>query len=208
MTRLLTDVDVANLLHASDLSYRGRTPTFHVEYPTTIEQVNTRFNLFTDDDQKLFSNSIVFYPINTGSNHWVLLITDTRPEVSITTYIDPLGNKCPSTLRNNINTRFTHTQNIDSTGKIQYEGFECGVWVCWLFNIYLDALHHNAFFTPSVRLIDWLQPGSVFVDAADHEDDIKNRNRGFISSMRSAYFASLSELIERGVQLYENVVHN
>jgi hypothetical protein len=76
-SRLLNYINFAILL---PISNRGRPLWISRRTPTAIEQVNARLHEFTDNAPTLFGSNIVYYPINTGPNHWVSFIADTRPK--------------------------------------------------------------------------------------------------------------------------------
>ena len=79
----------------------------------------------------LISECVMFVPLNLGRSHWTLLALDSRPRSRCVVFWDPLGHRCPDEIRYNLTNFFIGFTWTDIQSRIQHDGFQCGVWVCW-----------------------------------------------------------------------------
>jgi hypothetical protein len=79
----------------------------------------------------LISECVMFVPLNLGRRHWTLLALDSRPNFRCAVFWDPLGYRCPDEIRYKLTNFFIGFTWTDVQSRIQHDGFQCGVWVCW-----------------------------------------------------------------------------
>ena len=73
----------------------------------------------------------MFVPLNLGRSHWTLLALDSRPRSRCAVFWDPLGYRCPKDIWSKLTKFFIGFILADLQSRVQYDGFQCGVWVCW-----------------------------------------------------------------------------
>ena len=73
----------------------------------------------------------MFVPLNLGRNHWTLLALDSRLRSRCTVFWDPLGYRCPKEIWSKLTKFFIGFTLADLQSRVQYDGFQCGVWACW-----------------------------------------------------------------------------
>ena len=100
---------------------------------------------------------MVFTAMNVGNNHWTILayMMDLRGGKSVC-FFDPLGNPTPRSLTDLFG---ADTRRFKCFGRVQFDGFQCGVWICWWSAALLDWL------TAGRKLHDFTLEGLVFSDA-------------------------------------------
>ena len=123
---------------------------------------------------------MVFTAMNVGNNHWTILayMMDLR-EKSVC-FFDPLGNPTPRSL---IDLFGADTRRFKSFGRVQFNGYQCGVWICWWSAALLDWL------TTGQKLHDFTLEGLVFsnttvVQQIRHNCDVKKARRNFDDLLR------------------------
>ena len=73
----------------------------------------------------------MFVPLNLGRSHCTLLALDSRLRSRFAVFWDPLGYRCPKEIWSKL-TKFSIGFTLaDLQSRVQYDGFQCGVWVCW-----------------------------------------------------------------------------
>jgi len=108
-------------------------------YPIPADLIPIKFDrvrdIFISDklpwSRLLISESVMFVPLNLGRSHWTLLALDSRPSSRCVVFWDPLGYRCPNELRYKLTNFFIGFTWTDVQSRIQHDGFQCGVWVCW-----------------------------------------------------------------------------
>ncbi len=73
----------------------------------------------------------MFVPLNLGSSHWTLLALDSKLRSRCAVFWDPLVYRCPKEIWSGLTKFFTGFILADLQSRVQYDGFQCGVWVCW-----------------------------------------------------------------------------
>ena len=73
----------------------------------------------------------MFVPLNLGRSHWTLLALDSRLRSRCAVFWDPLGYRCPKEIWSKQTKFFIGFTLADLQSRVQHDGFQCGVWVCW-----------------------------------------------------------------------------
>ncbi len=71
----------------------------------------------------------MFVPLNLGRSHWTLLALYSRLRFRCAVFWDPLG--YPKEIWSKLTKFFIGFTLTDLQSRVQYDGFQCGVWVCW-----------------------------------------------------------------------------
>ena len=191
-TDWLTDIQVANiqglLWESQKAGTWDRNPGLSVyfQYPSTLALVIGDLSKHTGNYLRVTAdNSVLFTIINRGGNHWVLLVLD-----NITTkralYFDSLGQDIPETLCTALSTQFADFIQMNLCPQIQFEGFQCGVWACWLISTLLDRLLKGKVL--HTLLFDEL----IAVDGCSNQDS-QDSNCAFITELRESFTVLLEE---------------
>ena len=89
--------------------------------------------------------------MNVGSNHWTILAWLKDPQGNLVWYFDSLGNP----IHEDFKTLFIGGANehgIQHFGRVQFDGYQCGFWICWWV----------------ATLLDWLSSGQFLNFSLDH----------------------------------------
>jgi hypothetical protein len=163
---LLTDVQVANIMF--ELWKPHRSKPYTLKYPVTLQLASKL---------SFRERNVIFIPINTGA-HWILVTFD-YPRMELLLF-DSCGSKPPylkkliSSLRNvppNVTADFVHQ-------RLQFDGFQCGIWISWAFNSIVTHLNTN----DSILSFD----PSLYTDDSPKHDV-------WIAAMRDSYTTRLEE---------------
>ena len=141
----LRDEDIANICHEIYKDFIRQPWTgfqnldWFCHYPIPADLIPIKFDrvrdIFISDklpwSRLLISESVMFVPLNLGRSHWTLLALDSRPSSRCVVFWDPLGYRCPNELRYKLTNFFIGFTWTDVQSRIQHDGFQCGVWVCW-----------------------------------------------------------------------------
>ena len=129
---------------------------------------------------------VTFIILNVGGCHWVLLIIDNR--ISRVYFFDPLGHSCPASISRILIQFFPTLLFIDLCTRLQFESFQCGVWVCWICETILDHLKYQ-----------------ITIDEIPWKELICTRKHGlvlshnlFIANTRERYSDVLIRAFQRG----------
>ena len=116
----------------------------YLHYPVhhiTLFNGNLRIPLF---DRVVVDSSILVIPVNNGPNlhgHWVLFIVDaTRNSLKVWKF-DPFGQRGRKPLDRLFQQRYPHSELIILNLRVQYDGFQCGVWCVAFLRKFLGFLN-------------------------------------------------------------------
>ena len=116
------------------------------------------------------SKGLVVLPINMEGNHWTLLafLNPLNSEPTTVLYFDSLGNAMHPHLR--VFLEPLGLQFISHFGRVQYDGFQCGVWICWMVEQILSWLISGRalsdFSIASLVKCDSTAPGDLHFNAS------------------------------------------
>jgi len=141
----LRDEDITNICHEIYKDFIRQPWTgfqnldWFCHYPIPADLIPIKFDrvrdIFISDklpwSRLLISECVMFVPLNLGRSHWTLLALDSRPSSRCVVFWDPLGYRCPNELRYKLTNFFIGFTWTDVQSRIQHDGFQCGVWVCW-----------------------------------------------------------------------------
>ena len=88
----------------------------------------------------LISECFMFVPLNLGRRHWILIALDSRHRSRCAVFWDPLGYRCHDEIRYKLTNFFVGFTWTDVQSRIQHDGFQCGVWVCWAVETFTSLL--------------------------------------------------------------------
>ena len=140
-SELLTDVQIANVCYEVEKQFLLLNPDFRFEffYPRSAQLLRSNCRDRTAELVRAVTNpGITFIILNVGNCHWVLLIIDSR--VDQWYYFDPLGVSCPPSIVSSIHSVCPSFSFTDVGVRMQFESFQCGVWVSWFCETILDNL--------------------------------------------------------------------
>ena len=130
----LNDIMLANVLTLLRTQYPNALCKFL--YPMPISAMK---QIFTSKNSRVL-NEVDYgkiIPLNTG-HHWVTIIFDS-PKKTIH-YVDSLGAKIRPDVRNIITNRFQEWIIDDFRQRLQTDGYQCGIWVFVIAQLYLSHL--------------------------------------------------------------------
>ena len=140
----LRDEDIANICHEIYKDFIGQPWTgfrdldWFCHYPIPADLIPIKFDRVRDIicdhlswSRLLTSEHVMFVPINLSRNHWTLLALDSRLRSRCAVFWDPLGHCCPPEIWSKLTKFFIGFTLDDLQSRIQHDGFQCGVWVCW-----------------------------------------------------------------------------
>ena len=140
----LRDEDIANICHEIYKDFIGQPWTgfrnldWFCHYPIPADLIPIKFDRVRDIicdhlswSRLLTSEHVMFVPINLSRNHWTLLALDSRLPSRCAVFWDPLGHCCPPEIWSKLTKFFIGFTLDDLQSRIQHDGFQCGVWVCW-----------------------------------------------------------------------------
>jgi hypothetical protein len=174
-TECLTDIIICNIC-AEIFSYVAPPVNSILMYPSTMSIWISNFEMNSRPIHTILSSQkITILTINTGAFHWVLLVIDNRPQEQCVVYWDPLGTPCPHSLYDAVNSRLPNHHFTDLNIRTQYEGFQCGVWTCWM--------------TEQILYLHDRSLSQLTYDVYTNTDDIQEQryNCAFIASVRDKY---------------------
>ena len=137
---------------------------------------------------------VVFTIINSGGNHWVLLVIDSTSKHAL--YFDSLGGDMPESLYTALSARYADFVQRNLCPRIQFDGFQCGIWACWLVSILLDRLLQGE--TLHTLLLETLIP----VDGCSNQDS-QDANCAFIAELRETFTVLLEDAKRNNILPWE-----
>jgi len=140
-----------DLLNKGYFTYklRDNKNSAYVGYDTTIEDVNLLAGQLRHKRQSVdqvwedspFENAAAFMnhdgSLNTGS-HWVTLFF--HGQSKIIHYLDSFGSPMKHDLITTIRHKFVHWQVVSNNIKLQDDGYQCGVWTCFIISCITEYL--------------------------------------------------------------------
>ena len=150
----LRDEDIDNICHEiyKDFSRQPWTDFKNLDwfchYPTPTDALPIKFDrlrhaFYSVRDawsSLLISERIWFAPLNLERSHWTLLAVDSRVDSHWVVFWDPLGHRCPADLWDKLTNFFVGFTCMDLRARVQYDGFQCGVWVCWAVEVFTSLV--------------------------------------------------------------------
>lgn len=175
---LLTDTILHNIIHElRKMFLNGHDGKIKDFYPRPLNSVLDQLDSATDPED----HDQLIIPIIINGNHWTLLIIDLRPLTQHMLYFDSLGGKIDTRLQNRLTNVFpTHTLFVFNQ-QLQFDGFQCGVWVCFFISLVYERLRSGT----DLSTID-LTDHSLHV-TNNLTRDQKRHNSDFIADLRSTY---------------------
>ena len=198
----LDDVQIANVLHEHWKAYGGnRWCTIKMEYPRPRAYVYKNLLRKKRMGRLWINKTLVMAPMNLGGKHWTILTwlrDDDRGR--LVWYFDSYGDPIEERFKS-LFVEGAEELVFQQFGKVQFDDYQCGVWVCWW----------------AATLLDWLTPGNflnfslddlVFTDATT-EAQIQ-RNSTVAQEAREEYEKRLCDALARGTLVYtaENKMTN
>jgi hypothetical protein len=184
----LSDAIVANIM--SELLKRCLYPTkdslLFCHYPRSLSQVHE----WLGSDSKTFEEAsriggLILIPININDNHWVLMVMDLRQDEQVVLYFDPLGYDIPRKILPSLSLNYPDLVIHTYRQKVQYDGCQCGVWICWFLSLVLERVNKNETCTNFV-LTDYSVFVNINIRNHDFEKKLK-RNEQHILTLRETF---------------------
>jgi len=129
LNRLLTDTQVANILHEHWKTYKDIQLDVKMDYPGTQALVRKTLSKRKRSRKLWRDNTLVFAPMNVRlkeGHHWVILAWLMSGGEKTICYFDPLGNPAPGFLKGIFGSR-DEPSDILEFKRVQFDGFQCGV---------------------------------------------------------------------------------
>ena len=140
----LDDVQIANVLHEHWKAYGGnRWCNIKMEYPCPRAYVYKNLLRKKRMGRLWINKTLVMAPMNLGGKHWTILAwlrDDDRGR--LVWYFDSYGDPIEERLKS-LFVEGAEKLVFQQFGKVQFDDYQCGVWVCWW----------------AATLLDWLTPG-------------------------------------------------
>ena len=132
----LHDSQIHNICHEIWKTQKDQVNTRIIsEYPVILSLLLVKLQQFVPQ------SGIWFFPINMGNCHWTLLCLECNNSNYKALYFDPGGAAAPLLLSQTL--RQLRIQFVDLLQKVQYDNFQCGIWVCWAVDRILDHRARN-----------------------------------------------------------------
>jgi hypothetical protein len=166
----LTDIQVANIMYELWKPYNSMP--YILKYPQSFQLVKKMsFRL---------PGKVYFVPINTGASHWILVTLDRRRNELL------LFNSC-GTSKHDLNTLTSKLRHLPPNvkkdfvkQKVQFDGFQCGIWISWAF----ESLLHHLKQDDSILTFD---PLSYLDNSPQHDILIATLRDSYTSRLEEAY---------------------
>jgi len=196
LSRLLTDTQVANILHEHWKTYKDIQLDVKMDYPGTQALVRETLSKRKRSRKLWRDNTLVFAPVNVRlkeGHHWVILAWLMSGGEKTICYFDPLGNPAPRFLKGIFGGR-DEPSDILEFERVQFDGFQCGVWICWWSATVLDWLAGD-------RLLrDFSLDGLVSTTA--HTRALQLQNSRMVMRVRREYDNLLYRVSTQGTLAY------
>lgn len=201
----LRDEDIANICNEIRKQWTRRpwsafaSIDWRFHYPVTLAALLFDMTLYFHDLH--LSPSVTFIPLNIGNSHWTLLALDSRPGKMAVVFWDPLGRACPHRAWTHICSFFDCFRCIDLVSRLQYDGFQCGVWVCWAIDVLISS---------TLDAVYWSVPNlsTLFGNAISlnfYPARLRDGQATFIEEVREAFVTSIQHAASSGSLLVEYV---
>lgn len=157
------------------------------------------------------SNTVMFIPLSIScdgdektikGNHWVALVIDSYRDPPAMVYWDPMGKKMvyPTLRKQLIHTFQFHTW-IELRETLQMDGYQCGIWTPFFFDMYILSLVSQHPLTSIVHCIRSLTGDTSVKNIANYKECTKEHSSAvaaadkFIKDRREIYQKHLARLL-------------
>ena len=145
-------------------------PMLH--HPTSRRLVARSLRKNTFFNRVVLEKGVLVFPVNVGPDkkgHWNLYILDFRKQHRIWKF-DPLGQSFVTPLDRTVCSRYPTADFYFSTGRVQYDSSQCGVWCCVFLSKFLGFCNLDS---PSLLT---MQP-EFFVDTSVAKERFSNSRK-------------------------------
>ena len=73
--------------------------------------------------------------------HWVLMMMDLRQDERVVLYFDPVGHGIRRDILCLLSLIYSDLNIQTYRQKVQYDGCQCGVWICWVLSLVLERVN-------------------------------------------------------------------